>query len=74
MTAWHMPIDNRVLTPRQKEVIELVCLGKSNAEIGAIIGCATHTAKNHVEACRRKLRAQNRTLLVAKYLAPERFK
>lgn len=61
------------LTPRQKEVMELVCLGKTNVEIGMILGCSQHTAKNHVESCRRKLVASNKAILVAKYLAPERF-
>lgn len=37
------------LTRRQKEVLYWVALGKTNAEIGKIIGMATGTARNHVE-------------------------
>lgn len=74
MAHWHDRFKRKALTARQVEVMELVCLGKSNGDIGAILGIAECTAKNHVMACREKLFASNKVLLVAKYLAPERFK
>lgn len=61
------------LTRRQAEVMEWVCRGKTNIEIGLIMGVSECTAKNHVAACRRKLKANNKTLAVARYLCPERF-
>jgi DNA-binding CsgD family transcriptional regulator len=62
------------LTRRQAEVMEWVCLGKTNGEIGLILGVSECTAKNHVAACRRKLGANNKTLAVSRYLCPERFR
>lgn len=73
MAHWHERVKRKPLTPRQVEVMELVCLGKTNGDIGAILGISERTAKNHVTACREKLVAGNKVLLVAKYLAPERF-
>lgn len=45
------------LTARQKAVMELVCRGKTNAEIALIIGIGETTAKHHLEAACRKLGA-----------------
>lgn len=67
-------LEGKPLTLRQEEVMDLVVLGKTNGEIGHILAMSPLTAKNHLTAIRRKLGASNRTLAVAKYLAPERFK
>lgn len=74
MKLWHQKTDVRTLTARQREIMEYVVLGKSNADIGAILGISVCTVKNHLVSCRNKLFAGNKVLLVAKYLCPERFK
>lgn len=57
----------KVLTPAQVSVIELVCLGKTNDEIGAILHRSPLTVKNHVQAVIHKLDASNRTYAAVKY-------
>lgn len=50
------------LTDRQREVLELLCAGKSNREIAAKIGTLTEaTVKIHVSAVLKALGALNRT-------------
>lgn len=39
-----------VLTPRQSEVLALSCAGLTYAQIGARLGIAEQTVKNHVSA------------------------
>lgn len=58
-----------LLTGRQKEILELVYLGKSNVEIGMILGLSSLTVKNHVQKILRRLDVQNRTQAVGKALA-----
>lgn len=48
------------LTPREKEVLEWLGQGKSNAEIGIILGISLHTVKRHVERVLVKTGAENR--------------
>jgi DNA-binding NarL/FixJ family response regulator len=52
--------DNR-LTARQKDVLALVALGRSNREIGEALGIAEGTAKLHVAGVLKALGVQNRT-------------
>jgi len=57
------------LTPREKEVARWIAEGKSNAEIGNILGISRATVKVHVERILAKLGVENRTtaaLLIAK--------
>lgn len=49
-------------TDRQREVLELLPLGKTNAEIGKILGLSGLTVKNHVQNVMRKLGVCNRFL------------
>lgn len=65
---WWQPCRKVELTGRQKEVMELVCAGKTDPQIADIMGLSVNTAKNHLRDIRRKLGAENRTLAVAKYL------
>lgn len=58
-----------LLTPREKEIMELVYLGKSNIEIGMILRISPLTVKNHVQKILRRLDVQNRTQAVGKALA-----
>lgn len=53
------PTEN--LTPRERQVLELVANGMSNREIGAHLGITTGTAKAHVERVIGKLGAADRT-------------
>ena len=51
----------RSLTPRECEVLQQAALGKSNREIGAALGIAEQTVKNHLSNAMRKLSLHDRT-------------
>ena len=53
--------DHSGLTPRQREVLDLVRQGLPNKEIARRLGTTEGTVKNHVKAILRQLRVQNRT-------------
>jgi transcriptional regulator EpsA len=57
-----------MLTPREREVLRWIYLGKSNAEIGAILKISALTVKNHVQKTLRKLKVVNRAQAVGKAL------
>lgn len=48
------------LTDRQREVLDLVVLGRSNKEIGRLLGISEGTVKVHVTATFRQLGVHNR--------------
>ena len=48
------------LSPREREVLELIVKGRSNKEIGADLGVAENTVKNHVKVVLEKLNVQDR--------------
>lgn len=48
------------LTPREQEVADWMCQGKSNEEIAIILGISVHTVKNHLDKVFRKLGVENR--------------
>ena len=48
------------LSPREKEVLELVTQGKSNKEIAAALAIAENTVKNHLKNILEKLHLENR--------------
>jgi DNA-binding CsgD family transcriptional regulator len=50
----------RHLTPREREVHHWLTQGKSNDEIGRILGISAHTVKNHLERIFQKLGVENR--------------
>ena len=50
-----------VLSPREREVLELLASGASNREIAGELGISPHTAKFHVVAILEKLGAATRT-------------
>lgn len=56
----HSAADPR-LTPRQLQVLELMCEGMSNKEIALRLGMAEGTVKIHVTAILRAMNASNRT-------------
>jgi transcriptional regulator EpsA len=57
-----------VLTAREREILKWIYLGKSNAEVGAILGISPLTVKNHVQKILRKLKVVNRAQAVGKAL------
>jgi transcriptional regulator EpsA len=61
--------DADLLTTREKEILRWVHVGKTNIEIGAILGISPLTVKNHVQKILRKLDVQNRTQAIGKALA-----
>jgi len=54
-------IPDRGLTLREREVLAWVALGKSNAQIGAILGISSATVGKHLERIYPKLGVENRT-------------
>ena len=57
------------LTPKQREVVQYLALGKTNWEIAQIVGCSERNAKYHVEEIIRRLDVVNRTEAVARATA-----
>ncbi len=56
------------ITSREQEIVRWIYLGKSNFEIGAILGISPLTVKNHVQKILRKLDVVNRAQAVGKAL------
>jgi|RhiMetdeSRZDD1v2_1073273.scaffolds.fasta_scaffold01262_4 DNA-binding NarL/FixJ family response regulator len=54
------------LTPREREVLELLAHGLSNRQIAERLGISEHTAKFHVAAVSAKLGASSRTEAVSR--------
>lgn len=61
------------LTPREMEILELICLGASNKEISRRLGISYQTVKNHVTAILHKLGVKDRTQAVLYALKREWF-
>lgn len=57
---------NEPLTPREREVLSLLALGRSNRDIALALGIAERTAKFHVNAILEKLDAEGRTEAVVR--------
>ncbi|MBS2036022.1 response regulator transcription factor [bacterium] len=56
------------VTPREQEVLELLCLGKTPRDIGDSLFMSVSTVKTHVRNLYRKLNVSSRTQLVLKAL------
>jgi DNA-binding CsgD family transcriptional regulator len=52
------------LTARQRELVERVALGHTNAQIAAALGLSEHTVRNLLTATRQRIGAANRAELV----------
>jgi DNA-binding NarL/FixJ family response regulator len=52
------------LSPREMEILELICQGTSNKEIAKRLGISYQTVKNHVTAILHKLGVNDRTQAV----------
>jgi DNA-binding NarL/FixJ family response regulator len=62
MAASRLPRD--VVTPREREIIQLIAEGKSNKETAAALGVSTKTVEAHRANVMRKLRLQSISDLV----------
>ena len=56
-------VDQR-LTPRQRDIVERVALGHTNAEIGSALSLSANTVRNLLTEARRRLGAANRAEIV----------
>jgi DNA-binding NarL/FixJ family response regulator len=59
------PDSTRSLTPRERQVLQLVSKGLTNKEIGAQLHIAENTVKNHLRNILEKLHLQNRAQAAA---------
>jgi DNA-binding CsgD family transcriptional regulator len=55
----------KFLTPRQREILRLMGIGRSNAEIAAQLGISMNTVKLHVSAILRRLDLRSRMQAIA---------
>lgn len=62
-------VDDFDLSARESEVLAWVAMGKTNPEIGSILGISTFTVKNHVQRILKKLDVTNRAQAVGKTTA-----
>lgn len=60
---------NDILTLREREILGWIYQGKSNIEIGMILGISPLTVKNHVQKILRRLKVINRAQAVGKALS-----
>ncbi len=59
--------DPASITPRQREVIELIAQGLSNEEVGHALGISARTAKAHSDVLRQKLGVNRRRQIPIAY-------
>jgi len=57
------------LSAREHEILHWIRLGKTNFEIGIILGISTNTVKNHLKRIFQKLDVSSRGQALAKYIA-----
>jgi DNA-binding NarL/FixJ family response regulator len=62
------PLEALGLTPREAEVLLWIAQGKSNSEIGAILGCAENTVKVHTGRIFEKAGLENRNAATVRAL------
>jgi LuxR family quorum sensing-dependent transcriptional regulator len=58
-----------MLTPRQRDCLQWVRAGKTDWEIGMILGISEHTVAEHLDVARKKLGARTRTQAVIEAIA-----
>ena len=62
------------VTPREREILGWVVLGKKNTEIGMILKVGPRTISKHIEHIFKKLGVKTRTEAVVHYFGLESFK
>lgn len=70
---WGQVEDQPVLTERERQVLRCVASGLSSKEAAQQLGIAPRTVDRHIENLRHKLRARNKTHMVAKAIASGQF-
>lgn len=55
------PLPQAHMTPRQRDVLDLLCQGKANKEIAAILGMSDHTVRAHLKLVFLSLGVHTRT-------------
>ena len=58
-----LPSGRDVFTPREKQVLEMLVVGRSNKEIGSALSIGERTVKSHVAKLMRKVGVPNRIAL-----------
>lgn len=53
------------ISPRERQVLQLIADGITAQGVAAIIGCSTSMVRSHIDQLKRKLGARNRSHLVA---------
>jgi DNA-binding CsgD family transcriptional regulator len=66
-TAEKLGEDWLEVSARELEILDGICKGKTNAEIGLALNISLFTVKNHVRRILKKLGSSNRTQVAAKY-------
>ena len=59
--------DPSLITPRQREVVELLAQGLSNEEVAHALGISPRTAKAHCDVLRQKLGVNRRRQIPIAY-------
>lgn len=62
--SWKSDGVEPALTPREREILELVAKGLSAKEIAGEIGIAPRTVEGHIDSVRLKVRARNKAHMV----------
>ncbi len=62
-----LPNTRLAITDRQREVVELIAAGCSNAEVGVRLGISPRTAKAHSDTLRQKLGVARRRQIPVAY-------
>jgi DNA-binding CsgD family transcriptional regulator len=65
-------LSNHCLTPREWQVVELVALGRTNAEIGTALWITENSVKQALKRMFRKLKVSSRSEMVAQLYAAQR--
>ena len=58
--------ENNTLTIREKEVLQYICRGLTNKEIGEIMYISKYTVRTYISSILYKLKVKNRTEAVYK--------
>jgi DNA-binding CsgD family transcriptional regulator len=61
--------DSTRLSEREQEIMHWVGHGKTNVEIGMILGISQFTVKNHLQRIFRKIDVRNRAQAISRILA-----
>lgn len=69
----YVPMPQLALTPRQKEVLDLLVDGKPNKIIASTLGLSEGTVKNHVGALFERFNVKSRTQLVSTIMKSNTF-